>query len=348
MTPVDSFQSLLAKVQAGTGLAEAESEAVLGALMRGEVSETQMADLLTAWRDKGVTVDELTGAARAMRSLSVKITVSVGSLLDTCGTGGDGLDTFNISTVAALIVAGAGVPVAKHGNRGSTSRCGSADLLEELEVRIDADPAIVKRCIEEVGIGFLFAPKFHPAMKNVAPVRKRLGFRTIFNFLGPLTNPVNVTHQIIGVSDSEMVDVIANALSRLSCNKRFLIAHGVKEHMDEVSTVGPTRIVEFNEGGKVFSKEITPEGFGIQRAVLEKLQGRDRESCARIALEILEGKHSAYRDATILNAGFALYLTMPVTDFESAVKTAISRAEESVDSGRALKKLNALRKLSNS
>lgn len=323
-----SLPALIAQLKDRRALSEQDAEGVIGGLMRGEASDEQIAGLLTAWKDKGVTVDELVGAARAMRGLATPCPVRSGILVDTCGTGGDGLDTFNISTVAAFLVAAAGVRVAKHGNRGATSRCGSADLLTALGINVDPGPAVVARCIDEIGLGFLFAPRFHPAMKHVAPVRKSLGFRTIFNLLGPLTNPAGATHQLVGVSDPALLELMAQALGRLGV-RRALVVHG-EPGLDEVSTIGPTRVVEL-AGGTMTTSTVTPESLGLPRASLASLRGGDPTACAQIARDVLEGKPGPYRDAAVLNAGCALYAAEAAADLAGGVVL----AQRSLDSGRA-------------
>ncbi|OGX40989.1 MAG: anthranilate phosphoribosyltransferase [Omnitrophica WOR_2 bacterium RIFCSPHIGHO2_02_FULL_68_15] len=323
-----TLQDPIAHLKAHRPLSEHEAESVIGLLMRGEAADAEIAELLTAWKDKGVTVDELVGAARAMRGLAAPIRVKPGIVADTCGTGGDGLDTFNISTVAAFIVAGAGVRVAKHGNRGATSRCGSADLLEALGVNVDPGSEVVARCIDEIGFGFLFAPRFHPAMKHVAPVRKALGFRTVFNLLGPLTNPAGATYQLVGVSAPDLQDLMAQALGRLGA-RRALVVHGAPG-LDEVSTVGETRVVEV-AGGKTMVSTLTPESLGVARVPLESLRGGDPAACAQIARDVLGGKPGPYRDAAVLNAGCALYAAEAVAD----VAGGVALAQRALDSGRA-------------
>lgn len=335
-----TLQVPIAQLKDRRPLSEREAEQVIGLLMRGEAADAEIAELLTAWKDKGVTVDELVGAARAMRALATPIRVKPGIVADTCGTGGDGLDTFNISTVSAFIVAGAGVRVAKHGNRGATSRCGSADLLEALGVKVDPGPDVVARCIDEIGLGFLFAPRFHPAMKHVAPVRKSLGFRTIFNLLGPLTNPAGATHQLVGVSDPALVALMAQALGRLGV-RRALVVHG-EPGLDEVSTVGETRVVEV-AGGKTAASAITPESFGLPRVSLASLRGGDPTTCARIAREVLDGKPGPYRDAAVLNAGAALYAAEAAPD----VAGGVALAQQALDSGRADEVLQHLKTWTN-
>lgn len=322
------LSSAIDQLKARRPLAEREAESVIGVLMRGEAAAEAVAELLTAWNDKGVTVDELVGAARAMRAVAAPCPVRPGPILDTCGTGGDGLDTFNISTVAALIAAAAGARVAKHGNRGATSKCGSADLLSALGVNIDPGPEVVARCVDEIGFGFLFAPRFHPAMKHVAPVRKSLGFRTIFNLLGPLTNPAGATHQLVGVSAPELQELMAQALARLGVT-RALVVHG-EPGLDEASTVGVTRMIEVT-GGNTTSYTVTPEAFGLARASLEALRGGGPEACAGIARDILSEQAGPYRDAALLNAGCALYAGELAAD----IANGIAMARQALDSGRA-------------
>lgn len=335
-----SLRSAIDQLTARRDLSEADARDAIGTLMRGEATPEETAALLTAWKEKGVTVDELTGAVRAMRAAAVPLTVRPGILVDTCGTGGDGLETFNISTVSAFVVAGAGVRVAKHGNRGVSSSCGSADLLEELQVNIDPGPVVVARCIEEVGLGFLFAPRFHPAMRHVAPVRKQLGFRTIFNLLGPLTNPAGATHQLVGVPGAELADLMVQVLQRLE-TRRALVVHG-DEGLDEVSLTAPTKMLELTQG-RVTSYTVTPEAFGLPRAMLPQLRGGDPGACARIARVVLADQPSPYRDAVLLNAGCALYVAEAAADIANGV----SLARQALRSFKALEKYEALKALTN-
>jgi len=335
-----SLQPYVSKLIDQRDLSQGDAQAVIGALMRGEATHEQSAALLAAWRDKGVTADELTGAALAMRASSTKITVPPGILVDTCGTGGDGLGTFNISTVAALLVAGAGARVAKHGNRGVTSGCGSADVLMALGVKVDVEPDVVSRCLDAVGFGFLYAPRFHPAMRHVAPVRQQLGFRTIFNLLGPLTNPAGATHQVVGVADARLADVMGRVLQRLG-TRHALVVHG-DDGLDEVSTTGPTHVVEIAHG-RMASYTITPEQFGFSRTSLDRLRGGDPATCARIAREVLEGMPGPSRDAALLNAGCALYVAEAAADIDGGV----AMARRALDSGRALTTLETLKTVSN-
>ena len=335
-----SLQPYVSKLIDHQDLSEDDAQAVIGALMRGEATHEQSAALLTAWRDKGVTADELSGAALAMRASAAKIVVPPGILVDTCGTGGDGLGTFNISTAAALLAAGSGTRVAKHGNRGVTSGCGSADVLMALGVKVDVEPIVVSRCLDVVGFGFLYAPRFHPAMRHVAPVRQQLGFRTIFNLLGPLTNPAGVTHQVVGVADAGLADVMGRVLQRLG-TRHALVVHGA-DGLDEVSTTGPTRVVEIVDG-RTASYTITPEQFGFSRTSLDRLRGGEPAICAQIVRGVLEGSPGPYRDAVLLNAGCALYVAEAAADIDGGV----AMARRTLDGGRALSTLEALKTVSN-
>lgn len=337
---VQTLQSSIEQLTQRRDLSEREAQAVIGSLMRGEAAEHEIAALLTAWKDKGVTVEELTGAAQASRAAATRLSVRPGPLVDTCGTGGDRLGTFNISTVAALIAAGAGVRVAKHGNRGATSVCGSADLLATLGVKIDPEPSIVARCIDEIGLGFLFAPRFHPAMRHVAAVRRQLPFRTIFNLLGPLTNPAGVTHQVIGVSESHLTNLMAEVLGRLGV-RHALVVHG-QEGLDEVSPVGPTLVVELVQG-KTVTYTVTPEQFGFMRTEVAALAGGEPAASARIAREILNGVPGPHRDAALFNAGCVLYAAEAAADIEAGV----SLARQALDNGGARRKLEALIRMTN-
>ncbi len=333
---MDALTQAVQKLIVKEDLTETEAQEAIGVVMRGQASETQLAALLTAWRAKGFVVDELVGAARTMRGYALRVSVRPGVLVDTCGTGGDDLGTFNISTVAAFVVAGAGIRVAKHGNRAVTSSCGSADLLTELGVTVDVEPEVVSRCINEVGIGFMFAPRFHPAMKHAAPVRKALGFKTIFNFLGPLTNPAGVKYQLVGVSDPNLLETVAETLKRLG-SRRVLVVCG-EGGMDEVSLSGPTQVVEL-DGGELKAYSVSPEQFGLTPAPIEKLQGGSVAVSAGMAEEILQGKGGPPRDAVLLNAGAALHVSGSASD----IPTGISMAKEALKSGRALEKLEKLK-----
>jgi len=338
-----SLSSLLSKVQTGEDLTEAETSDAISAIMEAQAPEQQVKEFLLALREKGEALPEVVGAARAMRQHAVPLEVRVeGVLVDTCGTGGDGLKTVNISTLAALVVAGAGVAVAKHGNRSVTSACGSADLLEALGVKIDVPTEVVRQCIEETGFGFLFAPRFHPAMKAVAPIRKALGVPTIFNLLGPLTNPAGVRYQVVGVADEKKLDLYAQALEALGAI-RVLVVHGT-DGQDEISTTGSTEVAELQMERmqiRVLHYAITPDRFGIQASVLEDLRGGSPAENARIAQEVLTGARGPVRDAVLLNAAAALYVAGAAQDIAAGLAMAV----ESVDKGEARDVLERVREI---
>ncbi len=315
-------------------------------LMRGEASEAQIGAFLLGLRLKGETPREIAAFARAMRAAAVRIAPRVkgfrGRLTDVCGTGGARVKTFNVSTLTAFVAAGAGVPVAKHGNRGVTSPCGSADLLERLGVNLAAPPAIVQRAVEAIGVGFLFAPAFHPAMKHAAPVRKALGVRTVFNLLGPLTNPAGVEAQLLGVFDPALVDVYPEVLRALGV-RRALVVHGV-DGLDELSTVGRTRVGELGADGRVKHYELTPEAFELKRARPEDVKGLGPEESARVARRLLQGEEKGSRyEMLLLNAGAAAYVGGGAPSLEAG----LARAEESLRSGAAYEKLQQLIALTN-
>ncbi|HAH19593.1 MAG: anthranilate phosphoribosyltransferase [Omnitrophica WOR_2 bacterium GWF2_43_52] len=309
-------------------------------IMRGQTSPAQIAAFLTALRMKGETVDEITGAAIAMREFVKKITIDEDVILDTCGTGADRMHTFNISTVSAFVAAGSGVVVAKHGNRAISSRSGSADLLEALGVNINIDEQKVEACLKKIGIGFLFAQTLHPAMKNVAPVRKELGIRTIFNVLGPLTNPAFATHQLLGVYDPALLRVVAKVLGNVGV-KHAMVVHG-DDGLDEITTTTSTHVCELKKG-TVRCYTMSPGDFKIKKARLKDLEGGNSEDNARIAASILQGEKGAKRDIVLFNSGCAIY----VADKARSIKEGIERAKESIDSGRALRKLEELKEITN-
>lgn len=297
-----------------------------------EATDAQIAAFLTALKLKGETPAEIAGLALGMKKAANMINPRVtGTLVDTCGTGGDSTGTINVSTGAAIVTAAAGVPVAKHGNYSITSKSGSADVLKELGVKIDAPPQDVEKTIEKVGIGFMLAPVFHPSMKRVAQIRRDLGFRTVFNILGPLTNPANAKAQVIGVFDSSLCETMANVLNILG-TKRALVVHG--SGMDEISNTGETRIVELN-GGKLTKYTVTPEKLGIKRALISEIAGGTPEENARDIVEVLKGKQGAKRDIITINAGAALL----VSGKADTLASGITMAARSIDSGAALKKL---------
>jgi anthranilate phosphoribosyltransferase len=314
------------RVAAGQDLSAAEAAAVLAEVMNGEASEAQAAAFLIALRTKGETVAEIAGLARTMRELALKVEVG-GDLVDTAGTGG-GRPTFNVSTTAALIAAGAGCRMAKHGNRSATSRCGSADVLEALGVTIDLDPEAVAECIESVGFGFMFAPRHHQAMRHVVPVRKELAVRTIFNFLGPLTNPAGARRQVIGVSDHTYLETIAAALGELDTEGALGVSSA--DGLDEFSASGSTRVVEL-KNGTLESYDVTPEQVGLEPAPDGAVGAGAPEENARVTRRVLDGEPGTERSLAVLNAGAAIYVGGKAETIEAGVR----RAEEAVDSGAA-------------
>ncbi len=329
---------LLHLVIEGHSLTEEQAENAMRALLAGESTPVVTAAFLTALRVNGETVDELTGFARAMRAASVPLPIAAQfrPLLDTCGTGGTGKSTFNISTVAAFVVAGAGVRVAKHGNRSISSKCGSADVLEALGVRTRIDPALAARAIEEAGIGFLFAPAFHIATRHVQPIRIELKMRTAFNYLGPLTNPAGAEMQVAGTWSDDAAEKIAGALARLGLQKGYAV-HG-SDGLGEVTITGPTTVFAI-ESGRVSKHIVRPEDFGIKPQPPESIQGDDAETNKAIAESILRGDIGAPRDIVLMNASVSLVTAGKAPNFREGVE----RAAESIDSGAAQAKLNQLR-----
>ena len=312
-----------------------EIEEVMKLIMSGQAPKDDIAAFLLALREKGATVDEITGAAMIMRECVVPVIAQQAVIVDTCGTGGDKKGTFNVSTVVALAVAGAGVTVAKHGNRSVSSQCGSADVLEALGVNIHLNAQQLSQCLERVGIAFLFAQGLHPAMRHVAPARRELGVETIFNILGPLTNPARATHQMMGVYSPSLLEPLAHVLKNLGL-KKALVVHG-GDGLDEITTTAETQVSEF-DGEAIRSYSIAPEDFKFKRAAESDLKGGTLQENTAIAREILAGKRSAKRDIVLMNAGHALYIA-------EAAKTAadgIRLAAKSIDSGKALEKLDAL------
>ena len=302
--------------------------AVLSEIMAGNVSEVQIAGFLIALRTKGETVQELAGLARTMRALAARVSVARGHLLDTAGTGG-GRRTFNVSTTAALIAAGAGCTVAKHGNRSATGLSGSADVLEALGARIDLTPAAVARCIEDVGFGFMFAPAHHQATRYVVPVRRQLAVRTIFNFLGPLTNPAGATRQLIGVSDPGYLETMAGALALLGTEHALLVCS--EDGLDELSISAPTRVVEVLDG-ELRDYTVAPEELSLERAPAEAVPGGDPDQNADTARRILAAERGASRDLAVLNAGAAIY----AGGGAESMREGVAAAQEAIDSGAAL------------
>ena len=328
--------SYLHKVAARENLSAEEAHQAMLAILSGAASTPQIAAFLVGLRTKGETAEELLGFARAMREKSARIDAPVDSepLLDTCGTGGDGCSTFNISTIAAFVVAGAGVRVAKHGNRSFSSRCGSADILEELGVDVSTTPEQVAQAIREIGIGFLFAPLLHPAMKHAHPARLELKMRTVFNLLGPLTNPAGATHQLIGAPSAQAAELMANALAGLEPERAFVV-HGA-DGLDEVTTTAETLVFEVTRG-RVESFTWAPEDFGVSRARAGDLSGGDRARNREIAIAVLNGQTGPRRDIVLVNAAAALFAAGVAPPRE-----AMGHAARSVDSGAAWAKLEKL------
>ena len=305
-------------------------------LLEGSLTPVQVGGLLFGLRIKGESAEEIAAFAKALRTISRKIPAPEGAV-DTCGTGGDGTGTFNISTTAAFVVAGAGVPVAKHGNRFASGKCGSADVLEQLGVPINQTPEESTQCLHEVGMAFLFAPLYHPAMGKVATFRRELGIRTIFNLLGPLLNPASAPYQLLGVSSPELLPKMAEALKRLDC-KRALVVVG-DDGLDEVTLTGRTQAILVDQG-ILEPMELFPEDFGFKRCSLEALKGGSPEENARLTHSILQGAAGPKRDIVLLNAGIAIY----VAKRANTIQEGIDMACYSLDSGKAYEKLNALRK----
>ena len=335
--PNDVLSAALARLTAGHDLTEADARGVLLEIMGGRTGEAQTAAFLSALRVKGETAAEIVGMAKAMSELAERVEVEADVILDTCGTGGDASGTFNISTAAALVAAAAGVTVAKHGNRSATSKCGSADVLEALGVAIDLAPERVSLCIAECGIGFMFAPRHHLAMKHVAPVRRELGMATTFNLIGPLTNPAGARHQLIGVADARYVDRIAQAV-RMMGNARNLVVHS-DDGLDEISTTGATSVVEVFAGqGYDERYAVTPEQFGMARARLGDLAGGDATENAALLRAVVDGQPGPRLDIVLLNAGAALY----IAEAAGSIAEGVDEARAAVASGAARAKLDAL------
>jgi anthranilate phosphoribosyltransferase len=314
------------RVAAGEHLSTQEAARVLREVMEGNASEAETAGFLIALRTKGETVQEIAGLAATMRELALPVRAS-GELVDTAGTGG-GRPTFNVSTTAAFIAAGAGCRVAKHGNRSATSQCGSADVLEALGARIDLEPEAVAGCIEEVGFGFMFAPKHHSAMKHVVPVRKALGVRTIFNFLGPLTNPAGARRQVIGVSDAGKLETLASALAELGTESALVVSSA--DGLDEFSVSGTTRVVELRDG-QLTSYDVSPEQVGLEPVGDGAVAAGNPEQNARVLRDVLGGQPGTERSLAIMNAGAAIY----VGGRAESIAAGVERALESIDSGAA-------------
>jgi len=326
----------IAKLADRVSLSESEAEGVMREIMDGAATPAQIAAYLTALRMKGETVDEIAGSVRVMREKATRIRVDDPLVVDTCGTGGDRKGTFNISTATAFVVAGAGVTVAKHGNRAASSRSGSADVLSELGVRIDIPPTAVEDCVNEIGVGFLFAPVFHPAMKHALAPRREIGIRTLFNILGPLTNPAGASIQILGVYADELTDVMAQVLVKLGSRHCFVV-HG-EDGLDEVAISGKTKFCE-GKDGRVSCYHLDPRDVGMALHAVEGIAGGDPQENAKILLEILAGKPGPKRDIVLLNAAPPLVACGKAKDFRDGVR----QAAQSIDSGAASDKLDRLK-----
>ncbi len=322
----------------GNSLTMEQAADVMKEIMDGEATPAQFGSFVTALRLKGETVEEIAGMARVMREKSVPVSVS-GPLVDTCGTGGDASKTFNISTTAAFVVAGAGLKVAKHGNRGMSSGCGSADVLDALGVKIELGAPEVKKCLEYVGIGFMFAPVFHPAMKYAAPSRREIGIRTVFNILGPMTNPAGAQSQLLGVFEESLVMKMAQVLCLLGC-QHALVVHG-EDGLDEITLGGKTTVCEL-KGEEISRYYIDPEDFGFPRTGLSSLRGGPPQENADILRRVLRGEKGPYRDIVLVNAAATLVAGDLAKDLEKGVRL----ASEAIDSGRAMEKLEGLITLS--
>jgi len=329
------FRENLQKIVKRQNLGEAEMSAMLTEILSGNVTDAQIGAFMAALATKGETFEEVAGAARAMRRKAVRIQTNASTVVDTCGTGGDGLHTFNISTTTAFVVAGCGVTVAKHGNRSVSSKCGSADVLETLGIKLNTAPEIVEEAVREIGIGFLFAPLYHSAMRFAATARKEVGLRSIFNMLGPLTNPAGANCQLLGVYAPELTEMFANAL-RLLGTKRAFVVHG-HDGLDEISICAPTRISELNDN-MIRTYDIRPDQFFKKTAAPEDLAGGNPAENAEITRSILEGEKGAKRNVVLINAAAALVAAGKASD----LKEGIGLAEISIDEGKAMEKLQAL------
>jgi len=328
------FKALIGKVATGAALTREEAAGAFDVMMSGEATPSQMGGLLMALRVRGETVDEITGAVATMRAKMLKVAAPPDAI-DVVGTGGDASGSYNISTCAAFIVAGAGVPIAKHGNRALSSRSGAADVLAALGVRIDLAPDVISRCIREAGIGFMFAPAHHPAMKHVGPTRVELATRTIFNLLGPLSNPAGVKRQMIGVFSRQWVEPLAQVLKNLGSERAYVV-HG-SDGLDEITTAGPTTVAALDNGTvKIF--EIAPEDVGLPKAKPEALRGGDAEANAAALLAVLKGSKGPFRDVAVFNAAAALVVAGRAKDLKEGVVV----AKKSLDSGEAEGRLDRL------
>ena len=327
------------KLVVGTNLSREECYRAMDDIMGGRATPAQIASFITALRIKGETVEEIAACAQVMRDRVVRVHVEAEDLVDTCGTGGDGARTFNISTTAAFVVAGAGITVAKHGNRSVSSQSGSADLFAALGVNIQAGIPVVERCLREVGIGFLFAPLLHGAMKHAIGPRQEIGIRTVFNILGPLTNPAGAPNQVIGVYDPELTETLCEVLRELG-SRRAYVVHGC-DGLDEITLTGTTRVSEL-KNNRIWTFNLDPAEFGFRYCRPEDLKGGDAETNAKITLSILNGEPGPKRDVILLNAAAAIY----VAGRSKSLKEGLAAAADSIESGRAMNKLEALKRVS--
>ena len=334
------IQEAIAKLVEKQNLAQEEAEQVMNEIMEGKATDAQIAGFLVALRLKGETIDEITACAKVMREKASIIKPNLKPLIDVVGTGGDKSGTFNISTCAALVVAGSGIAVAKHGNKSVSSKCGSADVLAALGVKIDLEPKKVEQCINEIGFGYMFAPKFHGAMKYAIGPRKELAIRTVFNILGPLTNPAEAPYELMGVFDDALTEPLAAVLGKLGCKHAFVV-HG--NGLDEITIEAETKVSEYKDGC-VRTFDIKPTDFGIKLASLEEIKGGTPEECAKIITDILTGKEKgAKRDVVLLNAGASIF----VAGKANSIQEGIDIAKGSIDSGNAFKKLEELKSFTN-
>lgn len=329
------FKDYLTAIIQRTDLTESQMAEMMSEIFDGKTTDAQVGAMMAALATKGETFEELAGAARAMRKKAHRIQVATSPVVDTCGTGGDGLQTFNISTTTAFVVAGCGVTVAKHGNRSVSSKCGSADVLETLGIKLDTDPEVVEEAVQEIGIGFLFAPIYHSAMRHAGKARMEVGVRSIFNMLGPLTNPAGANCQLLGVFAPELTEMFAEALRRLGTKSAFVV-HG-HDGLDEISVCAPTRVSQL-EDDAIRTYDIYPENYFGQTAKQEEMTGGDAKANAAITRKILEGEKGAKRNVVLLNSAAALVACQKAGD----VNAGIAMAKQAIDSGAAMEKLEGL------
>lgn len=334
------IQEAIKDLIAGADLSRARTRAAMDQIMSGQATDAQIGAFLVALRIKGETVDEIAGCAEVMREKATPIATTRPDLIDTCGTGGDGSGTFNISTAVAFVACGTGLAVAKHGNRSISSHCGSADVLDALGVNVEASPEKVGECIDEVGIGFLFAVALHGAMKHAIGPRRELATRTVFNVLGPLTNPAGAKRQLLGVYDGALTEALAGVLGQLG-SERALVVHG-SDGLDEITLTGPTQVSELRDG-QVSTRQIDPRDFGLQRVPAEALQGGDAAYNAHILREVLDGREGPRRDVVLINAAAAIAVGGRAEDMTAGLEL----ARASIDSGRARQALERLVEVSN-